>query len=109
MEVMGIIGIVVLGIANLVNVPWTLWLVTEQLETGWGYGTNIEMMALMVWMVEFVSIPAAIFAIVYFVLYRIDRRSEKPLKTKNKIVIANVVLLVCFVLQIGITNLFIWN
>ena len=109
MEVMGVIGIVVLVIANLINLPWSFWLVTEQLETGWGYGTNVEMMALLIWMVEFVSIPAVIFAITYFILYNIDKRSQKPLETKSKVFTANVVLLSFLVLQIGITNLFIWN
>lgn len=39
----------------------------------------------------------------------INQRSKKPLKVEKKILIANVLLFFFLSLQVGITNLFIWN
>ena len=60
MGIFGAILICALVIANLVNLPWTFWLVIEQFETGWGYGTNMEMMVLLPLAVEFLCLPVVL-------------------------------------------------
>ena len=113
MGIFGAILICALIIANLVNLPWTFWLVVEQLETGWGYGTNMEMMALLPWALEFLCVPVIIAALIYVILCFVPRiksrylRAEQP--DNRKVFIINISILVLLILQILITNLFIWN
>lgn len=101
MNVFGVILIVMLALVNLGHVLWTWWLISEQLQTGWGYGTNMEMLVLMPWMTELVCVPAMIAGVVYLVL-------SFFLRHKKGILAANIILFACAAVQIGVTNLFIW-
>ena len=101
MVIFGIIMIVVLSMANLVNVPTTIHLVLEQIKMGWGYGTNMDIAVLWPWMLEILCAPVVIAGAVYFVVSILKKNS-------GAILIANVVLYVFLVLQYIITNLFIW-
>lgn len=101
MNVFGVITVVMLVLVNLGHLLWTFWLVAEQVQTGWGYGTNMDLAVLMPWITEFVCAPAMIAGVVYLVL-------SCFLRHKKGILISNIVLFICAGLQIGVTNLFIW-
>lgn len=101
MNVFGVFTCLFLLAANLLHIIWTVWLLSEQMKTGWGYGTNMEMAVLYPWMCELLSLPVIIAGIVYFVL-SVWKRSEKW------ITISTVILFVLYLAQIFITNLFIF-
>lgn len=87
--------------ANLVHLGWTVWLTLEQIETGWGWGTGIEMLALALWMAELACLPVLLLGVIYFVA-SFFRQQKKGL------LIANIGLFACLVLQIAVTNLFLY-
>lgn len=102
MIVFGAIVTLLLSLVNLSHVLWTWWLVSEQIKTGWGFGTNIEMAVLYPWMTELLCVPALTAAVVYLIMSCFKRHSKLLLTL-------NILLLVCAVAQFTVTNLFIWN
>lgn len=95
------VGIVAaLAPANLLHLGWTIWLAIEQIETGWNGGTGIEMLALMLWLLEAICVPVLLVGVIYFAMSVFKQQSKRLL-------IANIVLFVCLVAQIVITNLFL--
>ena len=101
LTVYGFIVLVALSVGNLAHLLWTVWLTLEQARTGWGYSTNIEMLALMPWLIEIVFAPVLVAAGIYFGLHAL-RRSERAL------LITNIVLAAALLAQYTITNLFMW-
>lgn len=101
MNVFGIINIVLLTLVNLAHLLWTVWLAMEQVSTGWGYGTNMEMAVLMPWLIELICLPAMIAGVVYLIL-------SCFLLHRKGIWIANILLFACAAVQFVVTNLFIW-
>lgn len=99
-SVYGIVMIYLLSLGNLFNIVWTIWLTVEQIQTGWFYGTDMELAVLWPWLIELLCSPLLIGGIVYFILQMI-----KP--SNKKICIANIVLFSLLVLQYFVTNLFI--
>lgn len=99
--VYGIVSICTLFIANILNAIPTICLIVEQIKTGWGYGTNLEIGVLWPWTIEILCIPLIIFGIVYLIIYFF-----KP--SNIKIFITNLALFLVLLLQYFITNLFIW-
>lgn len=94
---LGIILITVLSPANLINLPWTFMLAVEQLQTGFGAGTLLEVGVLYPWMCEFVCFPVLLCGLLYFMIF--------PTKRATKgVFIANIVLLSLLVFQYIITN-----
>ena len=87
--------------ANFLHLGWTYRLTAEQIKTGWGGGTGIEMLALALWMLEALCLPVLGLGIVYFVL-GLNRRQKK------KILAANIVLFIALAAQIVMTNLFLF-
>ena len=101
MNVFGVFTSLALVATNLLHVIWTWWLCAEQIETGWGYSTNMEMAVLYPWMCEVLSLPVILAGITFFVL-SIWKRSEKC------ILITTAILFALYLAQIFITNLFIF-
>ncbi len=101
MNVFGVFTGIFLLVANLLHIIWTIWLVSEQVETGWGYGTNMEMAVLYPWMCEALSLPVILAGIIFFVR-SIWKRSERW------ITITTAVLFALYLAQVFITNLFIF-
>ena len=99
--VYGIVMIFVQAVAELVNLPWTLWLTAEQINTGWDGGTGIEMLALLPFTSYIFTIPVIIGVLLYFTLH-IFKGSDRT------IFITNIVLLLLLVSQIAITILFMF-
>ena len=101
MNIFGAIVCQLLAIANLVHALFTWGICAEQIKTGWGYGTNWEMGALLPWFVELLSVPIILAGIVFLAM-NLWKRSEKA------IFIIGAILLVCEILQIIILNLFLF-
>ena len=87
--------------ANLVHLFWTVWLTLEQLETGWDGGTRIEMLALLPLLLQLLTLPLVLICVAYFVLSFFRAQKKHWL-------ITNIVLFVCLVAQIFVTDLFMF-
>lgn len=93
--------VTLLGLVNLAHLLFTFWLITEQMDTGWGYGTNMEMAVLMPWMIEALSIPVLLGALIYEIAaWRAQYRGG--LHTAASLLAAGAVM------QFALTNVFIW-
>lgn len=101
MNIFGVANIILLAHVNPILAFWTYWLTAEQIETGWGFSTNMEMLVLLPWLIQLLCLPALIAAVVYLVM-------SAFLRHKKGILIANIVLFACAVAQLIVTNLFIW-
>lgn len=55
-------------VALSVNFLFFLPMLIEQLETGWGFPTRFEMMILLFWTVQALTLPFILFGIVYAVI-----------------------------------------
>ena len=73
----------------------------EQIKTGWGYGTNLELGVLWPWLIELLCLPVVITEIVYFIINTFKRSS-------TKVTIANMGLFSLLIAQYFLTNLFIF-
>lgn len=87
--------------ANVLHLGWTIWLSMEQAETGWDGGTGIEMLALLPWFLELLCLPVILLSAVYFVLSCFR-------KQKRGLLAANICLFMGLLLQIVLTNLFMF-
>ena len=101
MNVFGAIVCQLLAIANFVHALFTWGICAEQIKTGWGYGTNWEMGALLPWFVELLSVPLILAGIVFLTM-NLWKRSEKV------IFVLCAIFLACEVLQIILMNLFLF-
>ena len=101
MDTFATVMLVAFSQANLLMLIWTIWLTAEQIRTGWGWGTGIEMLAIALWMAELLCLPVLLAGLVYAVMcfYR---------KQSRGLLIANIALFVCLVAQIAVTNLFLF-
>ena len=99
--VYGIVMIFIQALSNIANAPWTIWLTAEQIDTGWGGGTGIEMLALLPFTSYVFTIPVIIGVLLYFTLH-VFKGSDRT------IFITNIVLLLLLVSQIAITILFMF-
>ena len=83
------------------------------MQTGWGYGSDMEMMVLLPLAVEFLCIPVFFVALIYVVLCYIPTIRQNYLNNarldNHKMFKANVSLFIVLILQIVSTNVFIWN
>ena len=86
--------------ANIFFLLWTIILINEQIKTGWGYGTNLEMLVLAPIMVFICSIPAIVMELIFLPLsyfYRVTKRQF----------ITNIISFLILVLQISLIYTFI--
>lgn len=100
---MNILGGVTFGcsiVANITQLLWTVWLTIEQIQTGWGFPTQMEMFVLVVWLTQILCIPALILGSVYLLLH-IKKRSAKWL------FVSNATLLATLAVQYILINVFI--
>ena len=86
--VFGIIVTALSVVANTVHLPWLIWLSIEQIQTGWGFGTWMELAVLWPWMIEFILSPILIAGIA-FLIFAIFRRP------KTELLISSAVLTCC--------------
>lgn len=95
----GILALIFSTLLNLVHFPLFVLVLIEQINTGWGYGTNLEMGVLFWWIAEYIMVVPLLVSAGLFVASMVKR------DYKVKIAI-NAVLLVLCVLQIVLTNVF---
>ena len=100
MNVFGVVMTIILAIANLLHLLWTVCLTLEQIKTGWGGGTSMDLGVLWPWLIEFLCAPALVTEAVFFVISFFKRPSKS-------ILIANICLFSAVVFQYVLTNLFI--
>ena len=101
MHIFGIALIYLLSVTNSFNIPWTYWLVKEQCITGWGNGTNMDILVLVPWIVQIACIPVAVAALAYFILSYV-------LRSDKKVIVTNIILFAALCVQSLFINLFIW-
>lgn len=92
--ILGVIGLIVNGLIFLA-------LFTEQIKTGWGAGTRYEMLTLLFWLAEILTLPLLLTEIVD-ILYEIFKKNSKQM------LIANAIILAVNILFIALTNVFIF-
>lgn len=100
-KVFRVVIMLILILANLLHIGYTWWIVDEQIETGFGYGTNIEMGAFFIWMFEFLLIPVFVIGLAYFIYCLIKKVNKKKM-------IINLLLYILLILQVFITNLLLF-
>ncbi len=110
--VFGIITFISLLLADLLHGIWTVWIVIEQVKTGWGYGTDMDILALVPWIVELVCLPAVILGIIYLAVMKrsIPKKLPKGLPkslSRGKLYRLNGVMLWLLLLQYALFNLFL--
>lgn len=100
-DVFGLVALIILAIGNTLHLVVFLSMLSEQIQTGWGGSTNIEMGALYIWLFEVLVMIGAVVSIVLYVvsLVRGDRKSKA---------IANASLIVALIAQVVLTNIFIF-
>lgn len=99
---LGIWSLSLSALANALHLFFTIILTREQIINGWGQGTSLEIGVLYPWLVEGIfGLPALILAVVYFCLF--------PKHPGHKaILVANIVLTSLLLIQVIMTNLFIF-
>ncbi len=97
----GIIVTIMLSLANLCHLLWTFWLTFEQFQTGWGFGTNIELLVLLPWITEIILSPLLLLSLIYLVCFLVKREISAAY-------ISTLSLAAALLLQFGLTNLFIF-
>ena len=97
--IFGILLLPALSLVNISHLLWTFWLTVEQIKTGWGYGTNISTLGLVPMVIQRLSIPVLLAALLFFVLACFNRR-------RKSILIVNLCLFFAALLQFGIFWLF---
>ena len=101
MNIFGIISGALLLLANLSYSFWTVWLVLEQIETGWGFSTKMEMFVLAPCLHSICLIPIFVVGLVYLLLHIKER-------SRLWVFIPNISLLSLLVLQHLINALFVF-
>ena len=102
MNVFGIISAILLSVFNLLCIIWTVALTSEQIGTGWGYGTGLEILAVLPMLISMAAISAVLLGALYILFSLILKKISKPQITLNT------VLLSALIIQITLINLFIW-
>lgn len=98
---LGMIPLIILTISNIIHLPLTFSIVFEQIQTGFGYGTNFELGVLYYWIVEIILIIPLIVALIFLILMYVK-------KIPNQEIINRIYLFLLIFLQIGLSNLFIF-
>ena len=71
-----VISCISLSIALAPNFLIFLIMLIEQIETGWGFPTSYEMMVLLFWLVQIISVPFLIFGLVGVIIGLIKKRTH---------------------------------
>lgn len=100
-SVFSVITTISLIIANIFHILFTILIIIEEIQTGIGYTTNLEILVILPWIIEIViCLPVIVLAIVSFCV-----SSKNNIKRIN---IINISLFTFLLLQLIIFNIFIW-
>jgi len=99
---LGFVSLGILAFGNLIHLFFTIRLIIEEIEMGWGYGTSMDIGTLWVWIAELITaLPGIILATIYLC-------SSKKEEKDFKVLLTNIILLGFIVFQIIISNIFIF-
>ena len=99
-NIYGILTAIASSISNLLQIFWLVWLAAEQVKTGFGHGTDMDILALIPMIMNIIAIPSIIASMIFLTIH-IFKKSSK------NIFIINLVLWVVLLIQIGLIQLFI--
>lgn len=98
----GALAFIGFAIGNLTHLIFTIMTIYEQIQNGWGYGTDLELFVLYPWAIEaLIFLPSIAAYILYILIF--------PKKTFLKwLLVFDTLLFGATIIQIVITNLFIF-
>ena len=102
MSIFGIVSAILGAIFNILLALWTYVLTAEQIKTGWGGGTGLEILAVVPMLLSMLSVSAITVGAVYVLFTLILKSGSKPT------FITATVLLGTLIIQVVLINLFIW-
>lgn len=100
-EAFGLVTCILLGIADFLQIFWLIWLTIEQFKTGFGYGTNMEILALVPMLMNALALPVAVLGVIYCAVGARGR-------ARRAVYFTAISLLSTLLLQVGLIQLFIW-
>ncbi len=99
---LGALAFIGCAIGNLAHLFFTIITIVEQIQTGWGFGTDLEMFVLYPWFIELlICLPAIAVYIVYILIF-----PNKPFL--KWLLVSDTLLFGAIIIQILITNVFIF-
>lgn len=67
-DFLGEITTPLLGFGNLINLFWTIGLISEELRNGPGSGSSLEMGALVMWLTQLFCLPLLLLGFIYLIV-----------------------------------------
>ena len=96
-KVFSIILLIIFIGFNLIHLPFLYQLIREDIISGTVHGTSIEMLALVPWIIEIISIPCIIGQIIYLIILRKQKINDK----------ANLIIYILYIIQIVLFNILV--
>lgn len=93
-NVFGLISLIIGSICFFVNLGLFLPMLSEQIKTGFGHGTDIEMGALIVWLINGITIIPLIICVVFTVISVIKSDYKWKIITNISLIALTVVMMV---------------
>ena len=93
-NVFGLISLIIGSICFFVNLGLFLPMLSEQIKTGFGAGTDIEMGALIVWLINGITIIPLIICVVFTVISVIKSDYKWKIITNISLIALTVVMMV---------------
>lgn len=81
---------------SIIHLPFLYYLIREDIVAGTVKGTGIEMLAIIPWIIEIISIPVILGQIIYIIIFR--------KKINNK---ANIIFFILYIIQIVLFNILV--
>lgn len=85
MTVFGVISAIALAAFDVICGVWTTIITIEQINTGWGHGTDLELAVLVPIMMALISLSALIVGAFYMLFALLLKERSKPLMIINGI------------------------
>src|SRR5574344_1450445 len=80
---LGVLAVILLVASNLTHAFFTWSVIAEEIKTGWGQPTNMDIGVLVPWLIEgLLCLPSLVVAVIYFILYA-KNKGNKPLFIAN--------------------------
>jgi hypothetical protein len=80
---LGVLTIILLVASNLAHIFFTWSVIAEEIQTGWGQPTNMDIGVLVPWLIEgLFCLPSLVVAVIYFIFYS-KNQGNKPLFIAN--------------------------
>lgn len=96
--VAGLVEMIALIACNILHGVWTYSVIAEEVKTGWGHPTNMDLFVFYPWILEFVSIPLVVAGIALFISAGVLKQPSK------KIIIPTAIIYGLYLAQVIVTN-----